>query len=153
MIPHRIFDRTMAPGLLSLLHRAFAGMQGRIDPPSSMLTLTSDSLFDMGEVWTIGTPPIACVVLTPRDGVLYMGKWAVDPAHQGRGHARRLLTQALARAQALGLPSLELQTRVELVENHRVFAALGFVETGRSAHPGYTRPTTITFRKEVPLHG
>jgi hypothetical protein len=44
---------------------------------------------------------------------------------------------------------VELQTRIELVENHAIFAALGFVETARTAHKGYDRPTTLTFRKST----
>jgi GNAT superfamily N-acetyltransferase len=152
MVPHHITDRAHGPAVLSLLQRAFAGMQGRIDPPSSLHHLTVDGLFDMGEVWALGAPVIACVVMMPRKAVLYLGKWAVDPAHQGQGHGRRLLTQADARARALGLQMLELQTRVELCENHGVFRAFGFAEAGRSAHPGYDRSTIITFHKEVPLH-
>ena len=55
----------------------------------------------------------------------------------------------LALAVALHLPVLELQTRVELTENHATFRALGFVEVARTAHPGYDRPTSITFRRPV----
>jgi hypothetical protein len=38
---------------------------------------------------------------------------------------------------------------VELVENHAAFQALGFAETGRTAHSGFDRPTSITYRKSV----
>ena len=47
-------------------------------------------------------------------------------------------------------PALELQTRVELGANHAAFQRLGFVEVGRTAHDGYDRPTSITFRKSLP---
>ena len=46
-------------------------------------------------------------------------------------------------------PLIELQTRVELTANHRAFRALGFVETGRTAHQGYDRPTSVTMRKRL----
>ena len=52
-------------------------------------------------------------------------------------------------ASDLGLPVLELQTRVELVENQAAFLAMGFVEVGRTAHKGYDRPTSITYRRAV----
>jgi hypothetical protein len=39
--------------------------------------------------------------------------------------------------------------RVELTETHATFRALGFTETGRTAHPGFDRPTSITFRRPV----
>jgi hypothetical protein len=53
------------------------------------------------------------------------------------------------RARALGFPTLELQSRVELVENHAAFTAMGFTQTEATAHAGYGRPTSLTFRKPV----
>ena len=44
---------------------------------------------------------------------------------------------------------MELQTRVELTGNQRAFRSLGFVETGRTAHQGYDRPTSVTMRKRL----
>jgi ribosomal protein S18 acetylase RimI-like enzyme len=73
----------------------------------------------------------------------------VAASHRGQGLARRLIDQAEARARALQLPALELQTRVELVENQAAFRAMGFEEVGRTAHEGYDHPTSITFRRAV----
>ena len=66
----------------ALILRAFAGMEGRIDPPSSARDLTVASLAAAGEVWTL---PHACVILTPKGDHLYIGKLAVDPGHQRQG--------------------------------------------------------------------
>ena len=129
-------------------------MQGRIAPASSMHALTPEGIAEQattGEIWIIGSPAVACLFLTPKPGSLYLHKLAVDPAHQGQGHARSLIGTAATRARALGLPALTLSTRVELLENHAVFRALGFFETGRSAHPGFTCPTTLHFT--LPLTG
>ena len=82
-------------------------------------------------------------------GAFYVGKLAVDPPAQGQGIGRALMARTEAEARALGLAALELQTRIELVENHRAFAAMGFVRIGETAHPGYDRPTSITMRKEL----
>jgi ribosomal protein S18 acetylase RimI-like enzyme len=139
--------------VLSLIREAFAFMDGRIDPPSSMHALTPASIADQartGEVWVIGEPAVACLFLTPKPDALYLGKLAVAAAHRGRGLARRLVDHAETRARVLGLPALELQTRVELVENQASFRAMGFVEVARTAHPGYDRPTSITYRRPVP---
>ncbi len=144
--------------LLTLIQTEFAAMDGRIDPPSSMHRLTAAAIAKQAataEVWAIGTPPVACVFLTPRPhslgtGSLYIGKLAVARSHRRGGLARALVATAEARARALGLPVLELQTRVELIENHDTFRALGFIEVARTAHPGSDRPTTITFRRPVP---
>lgn len=89
------------------------------------------------------------MVLTPKADALYLGKLAVERAHRGQGLARQLVAVAEGRARDMGLPCVELQTRIELVENHATFAALGFVETARTAHQGYARATSLTFRKAV----
>ena len=91
----------------------------------------------------------ACMVLTPRPGHLYLGKLAVEPANQGKGLGRRMVRHAEARARSLALPEVELETRVELTENQRFFLALGYVEHGRSAHPGFDRPTSVRYVKPV----
>jgi GNAT superfamily N-acetyltransferase len=112
-----------------LLVEAFAYMDGRIDPPSSMTKLTIVELLDgPGEVWVVGDPIVACVVLTPTDESLYLGKLAVRNSERGSGLARVLINHAEHCAQQLGLPILELQTRIELTENQRTFASMGFVE-------------------------
>ncbi|MGQ0566708.1 MAG: GNAT family N-acetyltransferase [Gemmobacter sp.] len=148
MTPYQTYGPYPWGALLSLIRRAFAGKEGRIDPPSSMHALTADVIAEQaqtGEIWAIGGPPVACVFLTPQPGSLYLHKLAVDPAHHRQGHARALVATAAVRARAWGLPALTLSTRVELVENHAVFRAIGFTETARSAHAGFDRPTTIHF--------
>ncbi len=45
--------------------------------------------------------------------------------------------------------ALELETRVELVENHATFAKFGFVKIGESAHEGFDAPTSIRMRANL----
>lgn len=138
---------------LVLAQRSFAAMDGVVDPPSSIHNLTvGDMASGSGEVWVIGSPPRATMTVTPRPGVLYLGKLAVAEAERGKGLARRLIETAELRASELGLSWIELQTRIELVDNHRVFKAMGFVETERTSHPGYKRFTSITYRRLVPAN-
>jgi len=152
MTPYQCLDPYDWAALLALIQTEFAFMQGRIDPPSSMLRLTAEALAAQSrtaEIWAIGHPPHACVILTPKADALYIGKLAVAADHRRKGLARALIDLAESRARALGLPGLELETRVELVGNQATFVALGFVETARTAHPGYDRPTSITYRRAV----
>lgn len=138
--------------VLTLIQTAFAFMDGRIDPPSSMHRLSLDTVARhaaTAEIWTIGTPIRACVFLTPKADCLYLGKLAVAADARKTGLARRLIHLAEERARALNLPRVELQTRVELAENQAAFVALGFQEIGRTAHAGYDHPTSITFSKQV----
>lgn len=153
MIPERILAHDpRLPEVLRLIQTEFADMDGRVDPPSSMHRLTLGSIAqeaEMHEIWAMGSPPGACVILTPKPGRLYIGKLAVAKSQRGQGLARDLMHHAEVRALDLGLAVLELQTRVELVENHATFRALGFEEYGRTAHEGYDRPTSITFQKRL----
>jgi GNAT superfamily N-acetyltransferase len=152
MTPYQCVDPCDWGAILSLLRAEFAYMQGRIDPPSSLAQLTPQAIADhaqRGEVWAIGTPPVACVFLTPTPDALYIGKLAVASAHRRKGLAAALIALAETRARALGKPALELQTRVELAENHAAWRAMGFAETARTAHPGYRSPTSITYRKPL----
>jgi GNAT superfamily N-acetyltransferase len=144
------------PSLLALLREAFAYMDGRIDPPSSLdqmgphalqLKAAQEALI----VATEGDALIGCAFAALREDCVYVGKVAVHPSARGRGVARAMLAAAEDLARRHGRAALELQTRVELHENHATFAALGFQKVAETAHPGYTRPTSITMRK--PLAG
>jgi predicted N-acetyltransferase YhbS len=140
--------------LRALLLEAFAYMAGRIDPPSSVLSLTAD---DIARQTREG-----CVFIAEEDGRLvgsvfaratadafYLGKLAVRPGRQGRGIGRALVAVVEAEALRRGFQVLELQTRIELTENHAAFARLGFIKTGETTHPGYPRATSITMRRRL----
>lgn len=134
-----------------LILEAFAYMEGRIDPPSSALRLTSPSMAaDAAKgallLAHVTDRLVGCAFVRPRKDALYIGKLAVRPDLHGHGIGRALIAAARAEAQALGLKALELQTRVELTENHAFFARMGFVKVGETAHPGYERPTSVTMR-------
>ena len=135
----------------TLVLGAFAYMQGRIDPPSSALRMTLSSLAADAMIGALLLAEsdgalAGCVFVRPRRDALYIAKLAVRPDLQGRGIGRALIATAADEARARGLAALELQTRIELVENHAAFARLGFVKIAETAHPGYTRPTSITMR-------
>ncbi|MGP3696985.1 GNAT family N-acetyltransferase [Rhodobacter sp. NSM] len=150
MIPRRASDGEDWAAILGLILRAFAHMEGRIDPPSSAHRLTPEAIAGQareGEVWLVGDPVAACLFLTPKPHALYLGKLAVEPSMQRRGLGRSLMAVAEERARALGLPALELETRIELVGNHATFRAMGFVQVAATAHPGFDRPTSLTFRR------
>jgi len=138
--------------VLLLLQSAFAYMDGRIDPPSSLRRLDVDELRAKARQQSLilaisGDALVGCALAEVRSDCVYVGKVAVATEYRGRGVARQLLATAESIARRRGLRVLELQTRVELVENHQTFAALGFKKTGETTHPGYTRPTSITMRR------
>jgi len=140
--------------LLGLILSSFAFMNGVIDPPSSALRLTHASLAEKAvkETCFIAIKDgrlVGCVFVAERPDAFYVGKLAVDPAEQGKGIGRRLMITAEQLARRLNKSALELETRVELTGNHAAFTRMGFVEAARTAHAGYDRPTSITFRKSL----
>ena len=135
-----------------LIRRAFGPMDGVIDPPSSTHLLTADSLAEKASqeqafIAQHGHQLVGCVFLEDRGTHLYLGRYAVDPAFHGQGIGRALMHAAFAHASALGRPEIELRARIELTDNHAIFNRFGFTEFARTSHAGYTRPTSITFRK------
>lgn len=147
-------DFTDIAALHALLSTEFAYMADRIDPPSSMTRLTPGDLLGkiaQEDLFLIrdDATPIACLFGMAHPDHYYIGKLAVAAAQRRRGHATALVEAAARHARTLALPALVLQSRVELVENHAAFTAMGFAVIARTAHPGYDRPTSLTFRRAL----
>lgn len=92
---------------------------------------------------------VGCGFASLREDCVYVGKLAVDATVRRRGVAGKIMEAAETIARAHGRAFLELETRIELIENHVTFAALGFAKVAESAHPGFDRPTSVTMRKPV----
>lgn len=147
-------DFAQWPDLLTLLHAAFAYQRDRIDPPSSLLAFEAASLAAKARAETLflardGDQLVGCIFARPRGDALYVGKFAVAPGRQGQGIGAGLMHAVERHARALAVAALELDTRIELTDNHATFGAMGFVKVSESAHPGYDRPTFITMRKRL----
>lgn len=133
---------------------AFAYMEERIDPPSSIHRWTADTFAAearQGAAFLAEADDalIGCAFAQTDGDALHIGKLAVAPGHQGKGVARKLISAAEDYARRAGLAALQVQTRIELTENHQAFGALGFAKTAETAHDGHDRPTSITMRKPV----
>ena len=66
--------------VLKLIQESYIFMIGRIDPPSSVRSLTLQDLTEKAQTdWILGVgdPVEACVVASPRHNALYLGKMAV----------------------------------------------------------------------------
>jgi GNAT superfamily N-acetyltransferase len=129
-------------------------MDARIDPPSSLTRMGTEEFKAKAAEETLivahdGQELVGCAFAAIRDDCVYVGKVAVAELSRGKGVARKLFDAADEVARRRGKQFLELQTRVELVENHEAFGALGFIKTAETAHAGYARPTSITMRRRV----
>jgi ribosomal protein S18 acetylase RimI-like enzyme len=138
----------------SFILDAFAYMETQINPPSSALRLTPQSMKADAETGALllakrDNELVGCVFAQVKDDALYIGKLAVRAGLQGAGIGRKLVEAARDEARSRGLKMLELQTRIELTENQAMFARMGFVKTAETAHPRFDRPTSITMRAKV----
>lgn len=137
--------------LHQLLSDAFSYMDGRIDPPSSMVRMSQTDLREKARRETLMLAQtdgalVGCLFAREEGAWLYVGKIGVKPGLHGVGIGRKLMDQAFKMARRLGMAELELQSRIELTENHRWFERRGFVTVGTTSHKGFDRPTTITMR-------
>jgi len=79
------------------------------------------------------------LVLLPYDDHLLMDNVAVDPDFQGRGIGKALVAFAEQEAVRRGYGEIRLYTHQTMVENVRMYARLGYEETGRGEQAGYDR--------------
>jgi ribosomal protein S18 acetylase RimI-like enzyme len=140
-----------AAAMADVIVRAFASYTVRLDPPASALNETADTIAarlgdEMALVAESEGRIVGCVLIKPGSEV-YIGRLAVDPEWHGRGIARALLAAVEAEARARRARALTLGVRVVLPGNQRLFAACGFREVAREAHPGYAHPTFIRMEK------
>lgn len=139
-------------GLLDLVQKAYAYMEARIDPPSSMHKLTVSSIEQKAKdenlilAWE-DEKLVGCAFVKEQENSFYIGKLAVIREKQGKGIGQDIIKFCITFAHEQGKPDLELESRVELIENHAFFEMMGFSKTGENAHEGYSRPTSYTFKR------
>jgi GNAT superfamily N-acetyltransferase len=109
-------------------------------PPGPMLDDYSARVSE-GVVSVIedGKTIVGVLVLLPKPDHLLLDNIAVSPAHQGQGFGRRLLEFAEEEARRQGYQEIRLYTHETMTENQRLYAAIGYEETGRGYETGYER--------------
>jgi len=138
----------------ALIRTAFAAQPQATDPPSSALRETADSIAGWiaaggGTCLMRGAAIVALLLWDERDGGLYCGRLAVDPAERGRGLARLLVAAAARAPRRRGLPRLHVRVRLALTGNIRLFENCGFREVRRDAHPGHAVPTLVVLEMRI----
>ncbi|MGD0547339.1 MAG: GNAT family N-acetyltransferase [Terracidiphilus sp.] len=73
---------------------------------------------------------LGCVYTEVRGTLGYLGQLAVDPAHQGKGLARRLMTAGEEHLRRRGCSAVEITVLNLRPELPPLYRRLGFVETG-----------------------
>ena len=136
------------------MRRAFGEYRGVLVPESSVFAETPDVIAEKlsgggGFVALAGAQPVGCLIAEARAERGYLGRLAVDPGFRRQGLAWRLMLEGERFARDRGLKTTEVQVRLALGGNIALFAALGYRETDRRAHPGFAEPTYVVMQKSL----
>ena len=125
-------------------YRHYIARIGR--PPGPMLDDYAARISE-GAVWVLeeGTV-LAAIIVLPAPNYLLLDNIAVSPARQNLGLGRQLLAFAETEALRRGYREIRLYTHQTMVENQRLYASIGYEETGRGAEAGYDR---VFMRKQL----
>ena len=129
------------PAVQQIVEDAYRHYIPRIGkPPGPMLDNYAARVAD-GVVWVIedGSGVAGIIVLKPQPEYLLLDNIAISPARQGSGLGRRLLAFAEVEARHRGYREIRLYTHRTMTENQRLYAAIGYEETGRGTADGYER--------------
>lgn len=106
---------------------------------------------ERGEVWLLHVrgelAGVLVLELHPDHATLY--SVAVGSAHQGEGYGGRMLRFAEEQTRAAGLDELRLYTNALMSRNIAIYAARGYHETGRRAHPQLPGNTLVDMSKRL----
>ena len=126
-------------------YRHYIARMGK--PPGPMLDDYAARILE-GVVWVLEERAVIAgvIVLLPTTDYLLLDNIAVSPARQGLRLGRRLLGFAEAEALRRGYCEIRLYAHQTMVENQRLYASIGYEETGRGTEAGYDR---VFMRKQL----
>ena len=126
-------------------YRHYIARMGK--PPGPMLDDYAARVLE-GVVWVLeeGAAVAGIVVLLPTTNYLLLDNIAVSPARQGLGLGRQMLAFAEAEALRRGYREIRLYTHQTMLENQRLYASIGYEETGRGTEAGFDR---VFMRKQL----
>ena len=136
------------PAITNIVDQAYRHYISRIGKPPGPMLDDYAARVSEGAVWVLeeGAVIAAIIVLLPAPNYLLLDNIAVSPAHQGLGLGSRLLAFAEDEALRRGYREIRLYTHETMVENQRLYASIGYEETGRGSEAGYDR---VFMRKQL----
>jgi ribosomal protein S18 acetylase RimI-like enzyme len=135
------------PAVTELNAVAYARYSDRMEHPPGPVQHDYAPEIAAGQVWLVGEPAIAVLVLVPGEDHLLINDIAVHPSAQGRGIGRQLMAFAERQATESGLGLLTLYTHETMVENIAFYTRLGYRETARHTDDGFRR---VFMEKQLP---
>jgi ribosomal protein S18 acetylase RimI-like enzyme len=130
-----------ASAIAEIVDQAYRHYIARMDKPPGPMLDDYAARVSEGVVWVLeeGVVVAALIVLLPAPNYLLLDNIAVFPARQGSGLGRRLLAFAEVEGLRRGYREIRLYTHQTMVENQRLYASIGYEETGRGTEAGYER--------------
>jgi ribosomal protein S18 acetylase RimI-like enzyme len=136
------------PAIAKIVDHAYRHYVARMGKPPGPMLEDYAARVSEGAVWVLeeGTVLAAIIVLLPAPNYLLLDNIAVSPARQSLGLGRQLLAFAETEALRRGYREIRLYTHQTMVENQRLYASIGYQETGRGTEAGYDR---VFMRKQL----
>ena len=136
------------PVITQIVDHAYRHYIARMGKPPGPMLEDYAARVSEGVVWVLeeGAVIAAIIVLLPAVNYLLLDNIAVSPNRQGLGLGRRLLAFAETEALRRGYREIRLYTHQTMVENQRLYASIGYQETGRGTEAGYDR---VFMRKQL----
>jgi ribosomal protein S18 acetylase RimI-like enzyme len=136
------------PAVASIVDQAYRHYIARMGKPPGPMLDDYAARVSEGVVWVLEERAAIAgiIVLLPMADYLLLDNVAVSPSRQGLGLGRRLLEFAEAEASRQGYSEIRLYTHQTMVENQRLYASIGYEETGRGTEAGYDR---VFMRKQL----
>jgi len=139
------------PAIAQIVDHAYRHYIARMGKPPGPMLEDYAARVSEGVVWVLEEETVitAMIVLVTAPNYLLLDNIAVSPARQGLGLGRRLLAFAEAEALRRGYREIRLYTHQTMVENQRLYASIGYQETGRGTEAGFDR---VFMRKLLCVH-
>jgi GNAT superfamily N-acetyltransferase len=146
----RLATAREAPAIGDLVERAYGPWVPIVGLRPAPMDADYAALIAEGDVFVTGDSDVAGVlVLRPDGDALMVENVAVDPARQGEGLGRALLSFASDQAAVRGMEELRLYTHELMTSNIKLYERLGWEEYDREQH-GFAR---VFMRKHVDAEG
>ena len=145
----RAADAADVPAIVEIVDQAYRHYIARIGKPPGPILDDYSARVSEGAVWVLeegAETVVAIIVLLPTPNYLLLDNIAVSPSRQGLGLGRRSLAFAEEEALRRGYREIRLYTHQTMVENQRLYASIGYEETGRGSEAGYNR---VFMRKQL----
>jgi ribosomal protein S18 acetylase RimI-like enzyme len=129
------------PAIVDTVDRAYRHYIVRIGKPPGPMLDDYAARVSEDAVWVLQDGPAIAgiLVLLSAPEYLLLDNIAIAPERQGRGMGRRLLAFAESEALRRGYREIRLYTHQTMIENQRLYASIGYEETGRGSEAGYDR--------------